>query len=866
MCGKLNPQTAETCSNCGARLAPAPIVGKGEPARGSTPPASGDWMSDLRVDILKNRPKTGMLPPEPEAPTDTGNWLSRLGPEERKPAPAAKAPEEDIEPGQPPDWLSRARANVQPEVGSSAKPRTGRLPLRPEEGISAGEVPTWLSKVRDQVTAANAEPLIPTPTQKPVSSPPSRSAVPPPSKAAATPPAPKKDEEPPWLKRVRNRKVTEEVSPTAPLESSPAVEPAPEMPEWLSKLRDNSPEARAATETPSFLSSPLPPAPASVSPADDALPDWLNQMAQPAPTSSHLEAPKPRPATSTDMPDWMSAMDHGPSAAPSPFDAPLSPAAGAVPDWQSGLGNATPARSSAFGANPPNLNEISSPFDQDLTYGGETGSGLLATENPPGWDFPAADIGPSFRGMPIAGAGSVSAFSAGTEPMVSPAGGSEAPEWLETARQEASNAPPSIEQVEPEPVIASGPSLQELLKEDTIPAWLQKPAEEPAAGIAPGLPANIPAGISPAGDSGIEQAELPRWLEAMRPIEAVQVSEEDERVESIGPLAGLRGVITAEPVVAMPRRPRLFAGNIDATPQQTARAELLQRMIVETEWRGPRRASARSLWEPLVRRLIALSLLVAISIPWAGTSFFSRSSADSAVGVVKNFAETISRLDPKKPALVSFDYDPSSSPELEAGARTALKQLGGHGVPIVVISTEPSGPTLGEILLAQNGQKAQLDYGYVPGGASGLRALVGAKEIPGVGAFDQFSVILVVASKPQSVRDWIEQVHAVVPNVPMLAIVSAASDALIFPYTQGSQALPPQLTGLVSGYAGADSYRAYAQKRFLPSDTPSMESNIRWEAFGIGSGTAVAVLFIGMVASLMVLGLRGTKRKKNAKR
>ncbi len=54
-------------------------------------------------------------------------------------------------------------------------------------------------------------------------------------------------------------------------------------------------------------------------------------------------------------------------------------------------------------------------------------------------------------------------------------------------------------------------------------------------------------------------ATLPSWLEAMRPMETfrpvVEIQpEEEQQVEAAGPLAGLRGVLLAEPVVAMPHQ------------------------------------------------------------------------------------------------------------------------------------------------------------------------------------------------------------------------------------------------------------------------------------------------------------------------
>jgi hypothetical protein len=631
------------------------------------------------------------------------------------------------------------------------------------------------------------------------------------------------------------------------------MEPSTELPEWLSKLRDKSPTAKAAAEqSPSYTlpgtsSAGVPPK------SEEPLPDWLQQMQVPSepPSASFPALPEPS------KPEWAKTSSPGGLSSAPAFDEDIPGSTGSLPSWLAdAVPDATPPRAApSFEPPLPAAGFDSSPFDQALPAGGAASSAMLGGENPAGWDFPAMGHEPS--------AGESTAFSMGGDSSIAPAGETEMPGWLATAKQEAGTAASSSAKPEEPPAAAAGPSLQELLSDQAIPEWLSKPTEQ--AHPAPtGKP--LPEIAAPAAtEDGIEQADLPRWLEAMRPIQAVKIAEEDERVENIGPLAGLRGVITAEPVVAMPRRPYIMANNIDASPQQTARAELLQRMIVETEWHGARRSAPRSLWEPLVRRLIAAMLIFAVVLPWFVTGLFARPAAGTALPVVVNFAETIGKLDPKKPALVAFDYDPSAAPEMEIGARTALSQLAARGVPVAIISTEPTGPTLGEILLLQNGQKAAADYGYLPGGASGLRTMAGSDKNGGAGFFTNYSVIVVIANKPQTVRDWVEQVHTVSPGVPMMAVVSAASDALVFPYTQGSTSLTPQLAGLVSGYAGAESYRAYAQQRFLPAGTPTGGSDFLWEAFGMAGSVATMILLAGMIASLLLLGMRGSKGSRNVK-
>jgi hypothetical protein len=192
----------------------------------------------------------------------------------------------------------------------------------------------------------------------------------------------------------------------------------------------------------------------------------------------------------------------------------------------------------------------------------------------------------------------------------------------------------------------------------------------------------------------------------------------------------------------------------------------------------------------------------------------------------------------------------------------------------VFISSQPNGTMLGDGLRQLNEQLGAAmpvlaaDFGYVAGGAGGLRRLGGelrdvihnpaldwtADPLSGIHTVSDFSMILLFAAGPQSVRDWVEQVHTAAPNTPIVAMVGAASDALVFPYTQGSN---PALRGLITGYAGAHAYRAH----FLP-DTLQAEgvSAMRWQAFATGTLAILLTLTAGIIGSL-ALGFVRRERK-----
>jgi hypothetical protein len=491
---------------------------------------------------------------------------------------------------------------------------------------------------------------------------------------AAAPEADKGAEEPVWLKRLRARRAQDDIVPAAPVpgEAEPA---APgELPDWLSKIREKTTDdtGRIDARDQSLFSAPLspsaPPPAASTSPwgtaappqkpraveppaplePQGAIPDWL----KPPPEANRPGAEEPPLGSS----DWMggiaSALEQTP---PTPSAKPAEPAGrpsvGSLFGTQDAAGSKKTGsiRSSGRpGASPTKkISPPSQPFDAAPIppLPGAAPSALgsdwdFPAENPP--DFPFAQPGGDLTFPPALGA-----FNAGTEPEVSPAGEGEIPDWLVDIHKSAAPAEP---EPAPEPPVAT-PDLNDLLSPDTLPEWMQRkdaaaPKEKPAgpAVVIPGIPDNL------------EQAELPRWLEAMRPIQSVTMpTEDEERVESVGPLAGLRGVLSAEPVVAMPRRPGIMAGNIDASPVQLTLTETLRRLLIEPEVRASRKPVRAMLLTPLLRKAMSAVLILAILFPFFGGSFFSPSGYQPEAN--KKAGLLLEQLPADRPVLVAFEYD-----------------------------------------------------------------------------------------------------------------------------------------------------------------------------------------------------------------
>jgi hypothetical protein len=303
-----------------------------------------------------------------------------------------------------------------------------------------------------------------------------------------------------------------------------------------------------------------------------------------------------------------------------------------------------------------------------------------------------------------------------------------------------------------------------------------------------------------------------------------------------------------------------------------ALTETLRQLLIEPEVRAARRPVRAMLLTPVIRKLMSGVLIIALMFPLIFGSVFSTAVYQPKAN--RDAGDVVNALPADRMVLVAFEYDASSAPEIETGATVILEHLAQRGIQVVFISSQPNGTILGNGLLQLNAQMGSAmpvrvaDFGYIPGGAGGLRRLGGnlREVIPNpspdwstgplaaVHTISDFSMILIFAASPQSVRNWVEQVHTAAPGTPMVAMVSAASDALVFPYTQGSQ---PAIRGLVTGYTGAQAYRAH----FMPDTVPTLGVYaMRWQAFASGTLALLVTLTAGIIGSLILGFIRRDRR------
>ncbi len=564
----------------------------------------------------------------------------------------------------------------------------------------------------------------------------------------------------------------------APAEEAPAAEEAAGLPDWLAGEPQPKAEAEPAppiaadeTELPDWLTGEEAPA-EEATPAEEAaeLPDWLAGEPQP---EAEAESAPPLAADEAELPDWLTG-----EAAPAE-EVPAAEEAAGLPDWLAGEPQPEPEAESA----PPLAADEAELPD------------WLTGEAAPAEEAPAEE---EAAGLP---------------------------DWLAGEAQPEAEAEPAPGQATPQPFVADVDLPEDLLQE--TPDWLAllSPDEEPAD-EAKEKPAAVEEG-EPSG--ALTAGELPSWLEAMRPISATSVggAGEDEAVETEGPLAGLRGVITPpEPTLVKPGRVATIGGKLFLTDQQEAQAKTLQALLAEESAPRETQKPPTLSRQRALRWFIGVVLLVMAFLPLILPPL-QAPPPDRILPAARAALQAVDTVPQGAPVLVGVDYAPAFAAEMETTAAPLLRDLLAKGARLTVVSTQPTGPALATRLFQQrlNAQEGQqyLNLGYLPGGTAGLFAFAQNPrlvfthaaghtrlwETPFLNTVHQmndFAMVVVITEDADTARAWIEQVRPTLgDHTPLIALISAQAEPMIEPYYETAS---HQVAGVVTGMAGSLAYSA----------------------------------------------------------
>ena len=796
---------------------------------------SADDLPDWAKNLTGQEDETAAPAAGAAAGDDIPEWLRELRDEPSAPeAPAEKAaPSEEL-----PDWLS---ASVQPQ-GNAQEPEK-------EE-----EIPDWLKELQVEQPAEQTPP------------------------AGQQEPSAPTEEMPDWLKDVQ------------PAEETPDQPAPPEsLPDWMSEIpsaagEESSPTAVETGDTPQWMSETSEKsqekAPAPSEAGEQEIPDWLRNLQDVPAAAAGLaqaeEAGQQSETPEAESPDWLK--DLGPLPA-SEGAGPVEPVeeaqpAAETPDWLKDLGP-LPA---SEGAGPVELSGEAQPAAETPDWLKDFGA-LPGAESEPastadsvsGWldslDEPkGAAAGEAAPAEDIPDW--LKSIKAGTQVTEEPGASIAAqglPEWMDNPQEIESKweQPTSLEEIPAETISPFASSEMDALLEGVTPT---ENAAEPA--------------VSEGEVEALEPAQLPTWLQAMRPVESAvsdipaTVAADDQRIEKAGPLAGLVGVLPVEELASNYRKPPVYTNKLQVSEKQHLHSNLLESILADETRVQPAAGEAAQASQTIMRLLVAALLIFLVYVP-ALTGFNLAVPADltsGQPGVAQTF-QSISELAPGANILLAADFEAGLYGEITTAALPVLKYLQTRQPNVIVASTVPVGPVLGELLLSQASITPVANFGFIAGGTHALKmigahattdqpaplqqvvpfptgqgwvdnALQGIKDITG------FQRILVLTDNLENARAWVEQIQpGLGPQTQILIISSAQVAPLVRTYMESGQ-----VNGVVSGLAGGAAFEQLSQQ--------SGPASASWTAYQLTMGAVILLI----IAGALVTGFSSLLQPEKSKR
>jgi hypothetical protein len=385
-------------------------------------------------------------------------------------------------------------------------------------------------------------------------------------------------------------------------------------------------------------------------------------------------------------------------------------------------------------------------------------------------------------------------------------------------------------------------------------------------------------------EEGLAAAELPTWLEALRPSDATLPTGPVEdisgaEVVKAGPLSGLRGVLSAQPSAIRPQKPPTYSIKLRVTDEQQARMQMMEDLLADEGKPKPLPAQHAITSQNILRLIIAIALL--LPMVWLIIRKSQQTSMPQPGNVpgVVDFTQSIQKLPSDAAVLVAFDYEAGFAGEMNLAATNVITQLMNKNAYLTLVSTMSSGPAMAESVIKNAfadlsaDQGVYLNYanlGYIPGGTMGLLGLVNSPKsilpysldgsnvwagapLNAITGIEDFSAVVVMTNDPDTARIWIEQASPKLLEVgtPLLIVTSAQAEPLIRPYFESS---PAQVQGLISGLTGGIAYaRTFG----------NTQVNGEWDAFSAGITISVVILLVGSIAGVTVKMLPANRKMEN---
>jgi len=378
---------------------------------------------------------------------------------------------------------------------------------------------------------------------------------------------------------------------------------------------------------------------------------------------------------------------------------------------------------------------------------------------------------------------------------------------------------------------------------------------------------------------GLEPAQLPGWLEAMKPTESGTANLSSEEIDHIteqrGPLAGMDGVLPLEDLSGVYSRPPVYSTRLLISERQRAHTTLLESVLLEetTPAALPMKPALAPL--KLARIFIGILLILMLLFPLVTNSHSMLLPALYPPETVALY-DTIQNLPDNSPVLLVVDYEPGLSGEVSLSAEQVVRHLMSRNARLTIISTIPTGPALAQELLNRSAA-VQTEYnltnqvvnlGYLAGGTTGLQEFVQNPQaaagytldhqpawtqpaLADITSLNQFSSVIVLTDNQEVSRSWIEQVQPALTGTPLFMVASAQAAPLIQPYVDSGQ-----VQGLLSGLMGS---AVYEQIMLQPGNATQY-----WDAYQYGIVAAVILTLAGVLLQIVTFLRRQGKPQSGA--
>jgi hypothetical protein len=331
-----------------------------------------------------------------------------------------------------------------------------------------------------------------------------------------------------------------------------------------------------------------------------------------------------------------------------------------------------------------------------------------------------------------------------------------------------------------------------------------------------------------AEEASLMPAELPGWVQAMRPTDNTArpftpPAVVARRPEEQSPLSGIEGILPSEPVSEEYPEGPSYSANLNLTDKQRAQADLFRKMLAARTMPYKIGKETAGGYSRVIRWVVSgILLLAVILVTFYGSGAFGSPAYYPRESLASY--QVLNDLPAGSNLLIAMDYSTAYSGEIESAVLPAINMLYHNGDHLVFLSTSPSGPALADEMMAQiisSGAYPNLktsdqifNLGYMPGGPAALLGI--AKDLRGtapnlangqsawqnsslvnIKSVSDFSAILLLTDSAESARSWAEQVLPSTAKAKLIVATSTQAAPFIRPFYESGQ-----LSGLITGLEG----------------------------------------------------------------